>query len=302
MGESDDQEMPKACELPLSLWLRGDEVYFDEFSLDADSVMDKLGIKRSRLRQISGHELRVGRKRMDRYTRPFYRPQDVQDYLDWTRPTASHQKSSRLLNSAAENLSSQSQVLNQKLDSVETSVSQQVSSLIRLSRELNANVNHCHSQIIAQIRQFSKSQVSQISLDRHTKDLTQIRSQWQQIKSSLDDLSRTGDIFVEALGLIQSNHQTIVKLQLCTDNWLKEFPQVLDNFHGRLDDIVAKLDHHSQVKPHRPHRRRTIRHGGSQTPPARADSVLQPRSKGFFKKKPVARSWQHLATQPRSQL
>src|SRR5438045_3561626 len=50
--------------LPMLVWLRGDESYCGDFCLDADQVMVRLGIKRSRLTQISGRELRVGRMRM----------------------------------------------------------------------------------------------------------------------------------------------------------------------------------------------------------------------------------------------
>lgn len=98
-------------QLPMVVWLRGEEDYFGEFSLEADQAMEMLGIKRSRLTQISGKELRVGRKRVDRYVRPVYRPEDVTQYLEWIRPTASHQKSSQVLFSAAENLSERSQEL-----------------------------------------------------------------------------------------------------------------------------------------------------------------------------------------------
>jgi hypothetical protein len=90
--------------LPLVVWLRGDEPYFTEFSLDAEAVMQQLGIKRSRLTQISGNELRVGRTRIDRYVRPVYRPCDIDEYQQWTRATASHHKSSTLLEQAAHKL------------------------------------------------------------------------------------------------------------------------------------------------------------------------------------------------------
>lgn len=64
------------------------ERYGDEFVLDADQVMAQLKIKRSRLTQISGRELRVGRRREGRYIKPYYRKQDVQDYIGWSRAPA----------------------------------------------------------------------------------------------------------------------------------------------------------------------------------------------------------------------
>ncbi|MBC61493.1 MAG: hypothetical protein CMP11_03470 [Zetaproteobacteria bacterium] len=95
---------PSNDDLPLTVWLKGFEPYFSDFSLDANQVMEKLGIKRSRLNQISGRELRVGKARIDRYLRPVYRPQDVEKYLEWTRPTASHKRSSAIIEEAREKL------------------------------------------------------------------------------------------------------------------------------------------------------------------------------------------------------
>lgn len=103
--------------MPMVVWLRGDEEYFGDFSLEADEVMGLLGIKRSRLTQISGKELRVGRKRVDRYIRPIYRRVDVEEYLAWSRPTASHQKSSQVLNEAATELSQLGDELRTNLES-----------------------------------------------------------------------------------------------------------------------------------------------------------------------------------------
>lgn len=91
-------------ELPLTVWLRGDEAYVPDFTLDAEQVMGELGIRRSRLTQISGKELRVGRIRRGRVVVAVYRPEDVATYKTWTRATASHVKSSAVLNEAAASL------------------------------------------------------------------------------------------------------------------------------------------------------------------------------------------------------
>ncbi len=94
-------------ELPQIVWLRGDEPYCSTFALDAEAVMQRLGIKRTRLTQISGRELRVGRIRRGRYVAPVYRAEDVEAYAAWTRPTAAHLKSSQVLEDAARALSQQ---------------------------------------------------------------------------------------------------------------------------------------------------------------------------------------------------
>ncbi len=97
----------EACleqELPMQVWIRGDEPYAGQFSMDADEVMELLGIKRSRLTQISGRELRVGRARRNRHVRPVYRPEDVHRYKDWSRATATAAKSSAAIDLAAAKL------------------------------------------------------------------------------------------------------------------------------------------------------------------------------------------------------
>lgn len=103
-------------ELPMTVWLRGDEPLCEEFTLDADAVMDQLGIKRSRLTQISGKQLRVGRMRLGRYLRPVYRQADVDEYLKWTRATATHLKSSSVLKDAALRLEERSEALTNRLE------------------------------------------------------------------------------------------------------------------------------------------------------------------------------------------
>ena len=91
--------------LPQVVPLKGDEVYFASFNVDADQAMELLGIKRSRLNQISGRELRVGRARVGAYQRALYRSEDIEAYLQWTRATASHKKSSELLSETGEQVS-----------------------------------------------------------------------------------------------------------------------------------------------------------------------------------------------------
>ncbi len=90
--------------LPMIVNLRGDEDYALDFQVDAEGAMELLGIKRSRLTQISGRELRVGRIRRDRYLRPVYRELDLRDYQEWTRATATHQSSSKAIEQAIDSL------------------------------------------------------------------------------------------------------------------------------------------------------------------------------------------------------
>ena len=109
-------------ELPMVVWLRGDEPYYGQFTLTADDVMAQLGIRRSRLTQISGRELRVGRARRGRYVSPVFRPGDVDAYQAWTRATAAHQKSSSMLDAAARELAQRAEALSAGTRAVRTEV------------------------------------------------------------------------------------------------------------------------------------------------------------------------------------
>jgi transcription termination factor NusB len=127
-------------ELPLSLWLRGDEPYYEEFSLDADAVMAELNIRRSRLTQISGKELRVARKRVGRYIAPMYRLADIQAYKAWTRPTATHQKSGDAIKEATQILGAQTAELAQShAELARASEKTLLSALINLAKQGEAN-------------------------------------------------------------------------------------------------------------------------------------------------------------------
>lgn len=90
---SDDLE----TSLPMVVWLRGDEDFVEEFTLDAEAAMEQLGIKRTRLTQISGRQLRVGRMRQGRYIKPLYRPEDVAAYLKSARAPMSHLKAAKTI-------------------------------------------------------------------------------------------------------------------------------------------------------------------------------------------------------------
>jgi hypothetical protein len=169
-------------DLPMTVWLRGDEPYCDQFILDAEQVMALLGIKRSRLTQISGKELRVGRMRMGRYIRPVFRQRDVESYKEWVRPTTTHKKSSHVINEAAEELASQAEELarlarqndfKKHLGMQHSALSQQISAqLERLRREiltLQSLDSKTHSRLfndleesIAQLGDSFKSLMSEV--------------------------------------------------------------------------------------------------------------------------------------------
>ena len=113
-------------DLPMVVWLQGNEIYASDFSLDADQAMIRLGIKRSRLNQISGRELRVGKARVDRYIKPFYREVDVEDYFSWTRATATHKKSSQEIEHASKKLEGHAEEIVGRLSNYTEEVSERI--------------------------------------------------------------------------------------------------------------------------------------------------------------------------------
>jgi len=168
-------------ELPMIVWLRGDEPWVEEFNLDAEQAMSLLGIKRSRLTQISGRELRVGRIRMDRYIRPVYRQQDIVEYLSWTRATATHMKSSNMIQEAASNLQSQSQAF---ADKMSTLIEAQTQRLSALTQDLNSVNVEAFSGALLAIREQLDTQSQTIALQLEPQ-LQRIQSQTSQLQDSM---------------------------------------------------------------------------------------------------------------------
>jgi hypothetical protein len=140
-------------ELPMVVWLTGNEPYFTEFSLDAEAVMERLALKRSRLTQISGKELRVGRAKMGRYIRPVYRECDVEAYLAWVKPTASHKKSSSVIEEAVQHLETQTEVSIRSLHTLLGDFSTETRSifgqqLARQTEQLQTALHHQRQEIL----------------------------------------------------------------------------------------------------------------------------------------------------------
>ena len=143
-------------ELPMVVWLTGNEPYFGAFCLDADTVMVRLGLRRSRLTQISGKELRVGRAKIGRYIRPMYRDCDVESYLAWVKPTASHKKSSSVIEEAVQHLETQTEVSLRNLQTLLGDFSAQTRAifgqqLAKQTAQLQTNLLHQRQEIVRPI-------------------------------------------------------------------------------------------------------------------------------------------------------
>ncbi len=204
------------ADLPQVVWLRGDEPYGGEFSLDADAVMQELGIKRSRLTQISGTELRVGRTRIDRYIRPVYRPCDIEDYQKWTRATATHHKSSTLLEQAAHKLELSSRDFAEQLADLHHKLSTHLSRQLHgLEKQLGSSQGLRLAELLAlseaqhRRREQSQQRLNQTGL----RQLTSLQSEVKEVQQSLSTIAGFAPQLEELRSLLCYLQQALVQLQ-----------------------------------------------------------------------------------------
>lgn len=169
------------------VWLEGHEPYVAEFCLGADQAMERLGIKRSRLNQISGKELRVGRIKSGRYIKPMYREQDIAAYLEWTRPTASHQASKRALESVTANI-------DERLSSLAERIGEQLS---RSTRQYG----HLHKTVAVDIAEWLEPVLAGFhrELDSIKRELDASAFERQQLSAAVHRHSRSAKARAEQL-------------------------------------------------------------------------------------------------------
>ncbi|MCX6118348.1 MAG: hypothetical protein NT027_12455 [Proteobacteria bacterium] len=283
LGESDEANWP------MIIWLRGDEPYFSQFDLDAEGVMKRLGIKRSRLTQISGKDLRVGRIRVDRYIKPIFRSQDVENYLTWTRATASHLKSSNVLSQAAGSLQEQSHQFAKIVETAQSSLAEGVKSAIESSLE-----------------SFSKAITAQIQLD-----LVQMSNQFQsalqknhsEMIDAVKSLSEINSTLQHNINLQNAGlEQTTLRLSEVQDRILllkEKFSEqlriteisltgkldLLDHKHGQFNDKLNRIalkhpNSKTASKKNNPRHSDILSTSSPSTEPSFADVALQKFSKG----------------------
>ena len=236
---------PSGEELPIDLSLDGSEPYFQEFCLGADDVMKRLGIKRSRLRQISGDQLRVGRKKVDRFIRPFYRICDVNNYLEWTRASASHLKSSkvieestRVFNQTWEEFTSQNfarwqkfeDLLCTKIESLFQALQEIKDNQVEMTRWVSYEKNfeekvargvHLFHQVSRDLLNSKKEVLDQIRTESTL--ISTLHNNWQ-LKQSQENYSQK-KMAKEVLDQATSQKEALKKLE----NKVENIHKVLDN-------------------------------------------------------------------------
>jgi hypothetical protein len=239
--ESEDALTPSG-ELPMIVWLRGDEPWAGEFTLSADEVMKDLDIKRSRLTQISGHELRVGRMRVDRYVRPVYRPEDVEAYKAWTRSTATHQRASNIIQEAAETLEKQSAEISKELQSTLRASSEEITS--QLSRH-EAKIAAIQSELIRFLRE-DMAELRLEMVDTGERRHASIRDRLERVDGALlpvadlaQKIQHLSDLLAE---VSQSTQQTMLGMRV-----LRESQQNFARDVGKALGLI--LDYQKEAFP-----------------------------------------------------
>jgi hypothetical protein len=255
---------PAASNFPMIVWLRGDESWFGEFNMDADGVMKTLGIKRSRLTQISGRDLRVGRVRVDRYIRPIYRLIDVQQYLTWTRATASHQKSSDSIKMATDHLHEQSLLIQSTMETLTAGFTES------LREDMSTFIANTVGQGLLPMQQ--KVDAFQSSITALTSDLTAFVA--ETMNSTIEQLKQTCAAIQESSRL-QSAALEILALQL---NQTSEKTAAIDERLALWDKtlterLVAIGSEVRDLNEPAPFRKMTLRKKRQHTNPAKLPTL-----------------------------
>ena len=236
--------------LPMILVLKQEDRLALEFSLDAQAVMEELGIKRSRLTQISGRELRVARIKMGQYIRPMYRPDDVNEYKSWSRATATHQKASSMVQHAADSLQNQAEKLSHTLtDSIEefsSTLSESLSSirsdLIQERLDRKENLDHFKEDILSTLNQSSN--IHQEFLQNSSSSILDKLFQIEQKLLSLQDIKDClGKVFENIAGKIESSDNLVEKLTSLIES---QFETYKNNYKRMFETIKSILQYQKE--------------------------------------------------------
>jgi len=216
-------------EFPMIVWLRGDEPWYSEFDMDAEATMNALGIKRSRLTQISGKDLRVGRVRVDRYIRPIFRSRDVEEYLNQTRATASHQKSSDALNSAAELLCKQIDRIEARLETLNQNLMTQIESA--LQKVITETFSSVLSRVAERLDALEGDVVNRLSV------LTQ-ETLLKHVDSIQKDLAtKCGDLSLR----IDSSTKELTESHLLQDKSFRELTSKMEAIDEKFPSLGVEI-------------------------------------------------------------
>jgi hypothetical protein len=237
VAESDEASAGEHDDFPMIVWLRGDEPWFTRFDMDAEAVMQALGIKRSRLTQISGRELRVGRVRVDRYIRPVYRSSDIEKYLAWTRATASHQKSSDVIKTAVEQLHEQTEAVRTGLESISRNFTDHVKQ--EMSAFISQTIERGLAPIDGRLENFQTTIAGWMTqLTQQVSDTFNVST--EQLKSTTETIRETARHQAAALEVLTLQlNQTSEKANAMEERLSAWDNLLMNNLKLISDDIAA---------------------------------------------------------------
>ena len=236
-------------ELPMVVVLRGDEPYAESFCRDADYVMEKLQIKRSRLTQISGKDLRVGRIRVDRYVRPMYRDEDIEKYQSWTRSPATHKNSSQMIDLAVERLEQKSEEfalgLKDVLSEIESGVADEIKDHIAAMISFQKDDSYRSSM-------ESRKKWEQV-FSFLAKQMEQIKNLKSGLEASFDDSMKEFSSYSEVLNYLhlevkelrvenKNLHNANSELKVSLDSYQEQLVSDKDERNKLFEDLSSKIN------------------------------------------------------------
>lgn len=209
------------AELPMVVLL--DNANNTDFDISADEAMVELGIKRSRLSQISGRELRVGKRRVDRYLRPYYRRIDILAYKDRTRPSTTKQQASEALIRAA-------RLIEARVNTLLQSTNEQ------LQRALTDSIKQLRSELLSLLSQQDGLRQQQLFSAQHEKIIGAIESICRLIRenSATHAISELQQLMVQQFSVV--NQLLSVQTEILTS--LQEQQQVLEKQMSSATGII----------------------------------------------------------------
>ena len=172
------------------IYLSNDDPRIQEYTHNATEAMNILGIKKSRLHQITGTKLPCARIKIGRYLKPMYRHSDITDYLESLRTPISSAKSHKLINQSLQSLRSYALQINSFLD--------HDSDTVNIPAQSSENESHPHT-IFNKISELS-IKINDLNhkiarLNHPSKNLSNtlsfITGIYQKIKNDLDQITIT---------------------------------------------------------------------------------------------------------------
>lgn len=150
-----------------------------QFDIGADEAMEALGIKRSRLTQISGRTLPCARIKIGRYVRPMYRHQDIENYRSRLRIPQSRAHAAQIIERTTRHLEKCAAELTASLGHESGVLSQ---SMQQNFAQFNQHQENQHKNWMAALKQIQED---------HQLRWQELSEQWQQTTQKIEQCTRS---------------------------------------------------------------------------------------------------------------